>query len=270
MRDVAARDSQVAVRGVRGRVGRANVAGWLFVLAVLGVAEAGVRLFGLSESVATPSATLRALVDGLASGSLSGELGSTLESYLEGLLLAAVVGIPLGIAIGSVRAIDDATSVVIEFLRPIPAVALIPLAILFLGLGTPMLRFVTAYAAVWPILIHTVYGVRGVDRMLYDVAETSGVTGAARIVRVTIPAALPGIATGIRVSASVALVVCVTAEFFFGADGIGSYMQSQQAAFRIPELYAAAALTGLLGVAVDAILRSGERRAVFWVGEEGA
>lgn len=258
------------MRGVRGRAGRANVAGWLFVLAVLGLVEAGVRLFELSDSVAAPSATLAALFDGLASGSLSGELGSTLKSYVEGLALAAVVGIPLGVAIGSSRAIDDATSVVIEFLRPIPAVVLIPLAILFLGLGTPMLRFVTAYAAVWPILIHTVYGVRGVDRMLYDVAETSGVTGAARLVRVTIPAALPTIATGVRVSASIALVVCVTAEFFFGSDGIGAYMQSQQAAYRLPELYAAAALTGLLGVAVDAVIRSGERRALFWVGEERA
>ena len=258
------------MRAVRGLARRANVAGWLFVLAVLGLAEAGVRLFDLSDSVAAPSATLAALFDGLASGSLSGELASTLESYIEGLALAAAVGIPLGVAIGSSRAIEDATSVVIEFLRPIPAVALIPLAILFLGLGTPMLRFVTAYAAVWPILIHTIYGVRGVDRMLYDVAETSGVNGAARIVRVTIPAALPGVAMGLRVSASVALVVCVTAEFFFGSDGIGAYMQSQQAAYRIPELYAAAALTGLLGVAIDAVLRSGERRALFWVGEERA
>ena len=144
------------MRGVRGRVGRANVAGWLFVLAVLALAEAGVRLFELSDSVAAPSAALGALFDGLASGSLSGELAATLESYLEGLALAAVIGIPLGVAIGSFRAIDDATSVVIEFLRPIPAVALIPLAILFLGLGTPMLRFVSAYAAGWPILIHTI------------------------------------------------------------------------------------------------------------------
>jgi len=256
------------VRRVGGRARRANVAGWLFVVAVLVVAEAAVRLFDLSDSVAAPSATLRSLLDGLASGSLSGGLWATVQSYVEGFALAVVVGVPLGVAIGNSRAIDDATSVVIELLRPIPAVALIPLAILVLGLGAPMLRFVTAYAAVWPILIHTIYGVRGVDRMLYDVAATSGVGGTGRIARVTIPAALPGIATGIRVSASIALVVCVTAEYFFGGGGIGAYMQSQAAAYRIPELYAAAALTGLLGVGVDAVLRSGERRVIFWVGEE--
>jgi len=133
-----------------------------------------------------------------------------------------------------------------------------------------MLRFVIAYAAVWPILIHTIYGVRGVDRMLYDVAATSGVRGASRIVRVTVPAALPSIATGIRVSAAIALVVCVTAEFFVGTAGVGAYMLAQQAAYQLPQLYAAAALTGLLGVAIDATLRSGERHALFWVGEERA
>jgi ABC-type nitrate/sulfonate/bicarbonate transport system permease component len=116
--------------------------------------------------------------------------------------------------------------------------------------------------------MHSVYGIRGVDRMLYDVAATSGVTGRARVVRVSIPAALPTIATGIRIGAAIALVVCVTAEFFYGTEGIGAYMQSQQAAYRIPELYAAAALTGLIGIAVDALLRAGERRTLFWVGEE--
>src|SRR5262245_48189062 len=155
-------------------------------------------------------------------------------------------------------------------MRPIPAVALIPLAIVWFGLGTSMLRFVVAYAAVWPILLHTAYGIRGVDRMLYDVAATSGVTGAARIARVSVPAALPEIATGIRVSAALGLVVCVTAEFFFGAHGIGAYMQAQEAAYRIPELYAAVLLTGLVGVAVDAVLTRIQRRALFWVGEERA
>ncbi len=112
---------------------------------------------------------------------------TTLAVYVQGFALALVLGVVLGIAIGISRTIEDGTSVVLEFLRPIPAVALIPLAILWFGLGTPMLRFVVAYAAVWPILVHTVYGIRGVDRMLYDVAETSGVTGVARVARVSVP-----------------------------------------------------------------------------------
>ena len=242
----------------------------LFAAALLVLAEAAVRLFDLSDSVAVPSEAAGVLVDGLWDGTLSGEIVTTLGVYVQGLALAISIGVVLGIAIGVSRTIEDGTSVVVEFLRPIPAVALIPLAIFWFGLGTPMLRFVVAYAAVWPILVHTVYGIRGVDRMLYDVAASSGVTGVARLARVSVPAALPGIATGIRVSAGIALVVCVTAEFYFGTEGIGAYMQAQQAAYRIPELYAAVLLAGLIGLTIDVVLGRTLRRALFWVGEERA
>ena len=84
--------------------------------------------------------------------------------------------------------------------------AFIPVAILLLGLDTSMRRWVVAYAALWPILINTIYGVRGSDQLLHDVARTSGVTRLGRLVRVSVPAALPSIATGLRVSASIALL----------------------------------------------------------------
>src|SRR4051794_7148695 len=155
---------------------RANLPGWLFVVLVTALAEAAVRVFDLQDRVAAPSAALRALVEGLSSGTLSGEIATTLESYVEGLAVATVVGVALGLAIGSSRTLLDALSVVIEFLRPIPAVALIPVAILLFGLGMPMRRFVIAYAALWPILISTLYGALGTDRVLHDVARTSGTT----------------------------------------------------------------------------------------------
>jgi ABC-type nitrate/sulfonate/bicarbonate transport system permease component len=234
-------------------VKRTNVAGWLFVVLVTALAEACVRVFELEDSVAAPSATLRALADGLWSGSLSGEIATTLESYAEGLGLAIAGGVVLGLAIGSWRTLHDALSAVIEFLRPIPAVALIPLAILFFGLGLPMRRFVIAYAALWPILINTLYGALGSDRLLHDVARTSGATK---------------LGTGIRVSAAAALQVGVTAEFLIGTDGIGSYMKRQQLSFHLPQLYAAILLTGVVGYAINVSLRATERRVVFWVGEE--
>jgi ABC-type nitrate/sulfonate/bicarbonate transport system permease component len=247
---------------------RLNLVGWLvFALVAVG-AEMAVRAFDLHDSVAAPSAALRALVDGLRSGTLSAEIGTTLAGFAGGLAIAIVVGVGLGAVIGSSRALLDASSVVIEFLRPIPGVALIPLAILFLGLGTATTRFVVAYAAVWPILINTIYGVRGTDHVLHDVARTSGVTGVGRMFRVALPAALPSIAAGIRVSASIALLVAVTTEFIIGLDGIGAYMQHQQQAFQIPELYAAVVLVGLVGYAINVGLRAAQRRIVFWAGED--
>jgi NitT/TauT family transport system permease protein len=230
--------------------------------------EAGVRAFDYEHSIATPSSTLRALVDELWSGSLSGEIGDTLSAYFQGLAIAIIVGVAAGVLIGSSRTLLDATSVVIEFLRPIPGVALIPLAILFFGLGLPARRFVIAYAAAWPILFNTLYGVRGGERMLHDVARTSGVGRTGRLFRVTLPAALPSIATGIRVSAAIALLVCVTAEFLIGTGGVGTYMERQQIANRLPEMYAAVILVGLIGYLMNVGLRVLQRRTLFWAGEE--
>jgi ABC-type nitrate/sulfonate/bicarbonate transport system permease component len=131
-----------------------------------------------------------------------------------------------------------------------------------------MRRFVITFAAVWPILVNTIYGVRSGDRFLHDVARTAGLSSAGRLVRVTLPAALPSIATGIRVSASLALLVCVTAEWVTGTGGLGSYMYTQQNALRLPEMYAAVILVGALGYLINLALRSAERHLVFWVGEE--
>ena len=140
---------------------RINVAGWLFVVLVALLVEAGVRTFDYGGD-ATPSSTLRALYDELAAGTLAGEIGDTLSAYFQGLAIAIVIGVGAGVLIGSSRTMLDASSVVIEFLRPIPAVALIPLAIVFFGtFGIGAHRFVVAYAAAWPILIATIYGVRG-------------------------------------------------------------------------------------------------------------
>lgn len=247
---------------------RANLLGWLVVALVTGVGELAVRLLDLHDSVATPSSAFGALGTGLRSGALSGDLATTLESYAGGLALAVGAGVVLGIAIGSSRALLEGFSPLIEFMRPIPAVAMIPVAVLFLGLGVSMRRLVIAYAALWPILINTIYGVRGSDRLLHDVARTSGVRSLGRLVRVALPAALPSIATGIRVSASLALLVGVTAEFVVGTEGVGSYMRRQQEAFQLPELYAAVVLVGAVGYAINVGLRAVQRRVVFWVGED--
>jgi NitT/TauT family transport system permease protein len=253
-----------AVRALKGT----NASGWLVVVFVAVLVEVVVRVFDLRDSVAAPSDTLRALVDELSSGTLSGEIGTTLERFVEAFALAIAVGVTLGVVIGSSRTLLDSSSVVLEFLRPIPAVALIPVAYLFFDLGTPMIRFVIAYAAVWPILVNTLYGVRGGDRMFHDVARTSGVGRPGRLVRVTLPAALPSIWTGIRVSAPIALLVGVTAEYLTLTGGIGAYLQQKQNAGELPEMYAAVVLTALLGYTINVVLRATGRRVVFWAGEE--
>lgn len=242
--------------------------GWILVVLLALLAELAIRRFDLHDSVSTPGDTLSALAAGLSSGELSDPIETTLSRWAQGFAIAVVLGVAAGVLVGASRTLDAALSPLIEFLRPIPAVALIPLAMLAFGFGTPMIRFVVAFAAVWPILVNTVYGVRGSDRMLHDVARTSGVDGPGRLLRVTVPSALPSIAAGIRVSAPIALVVCITAEFLARSEGIGSYMQEKQNAYELPEMFAAVVLTAFLGYAINLVLRATERRAVFWVGEE--
>ena len=244
------------------------VLGWVVVFVVVALVEAFVRLFELDDSVPAPTATTRALVAELRTGTLAGEIGATVASYAQGLAIAVVAGVVVGVLIGSFRVLLDASFVLIEFLRPIPAVALIPLAVLFFGFGAPMRRWIVAYAALWPILLNALYGARGVDRVLHDVARTSGVGAVGRLVRVTLPASLPSIATGVRISASIGLLVAVTAESVSATDGVGAYMQRQGNAFQLPELYAGVVLVGFFGYVVNRALRAAERRLVFWVGEE--
>jgi ABC-type nitrate/sulfonate/bicarbonate transport system permease component len=248
-------------------LGRTNAVGWLLIVLLAVLLQVCVRTFELEDSVAAPTDTLRALFDGLRDGSLSGEIGTTLWRWAQGLALATVVGVTLGVLIGSSRTLVVASAGLLELLRPIPAVALIPAALLVFGFGTSMVRFVVAYAAVWPILIATLYGVRGVDRLLLDVARVSGVSRPGRALRVAVPAALPSIATGIRISASIALLVCVTAEWIAAGEGLGAFMHRRADAYELDSMYATVGLVGLIGYAVNAGFSAIERRALFWVGE---
>ena len=189
---------------------------------------------------------------------------STLAAFAAGLLCAAVAGILVGTLMGAIPLVYDALRTIVELLRPIPSVAMIPLAILFLGLGTSMRVAVVAYASFWPLLISTLYGVRAVDPVALDTARTFGVGPVASLYRVTLPAALVSIATGLRVSASIALVVTVTTELVAGNSGLGFYVAQTEQAGQLPSMYAAIVLTGILGYAINAAFSWIERRVVFW------
>ncbi len=171
---------------------RMNVAGWLFVVFVALLVEAGVRAFDYEQSIATPSSTLRALYDELAAGTLSGEIGDTLSAYFQGLALAIVIGVAAGVLIGSSRTMLDASSVVIEFLRPIPAVALIPLAIVFFGTSASP-RTASSSPMRPPGRSSSTPSMASAapTACSHDVARISGVGRTGRLFSVTLPAALP-------------------------------------------------------------------------------
>ena len=244
--------------------GAAFLPGIAFALGIAVLTEIAARLGWLTSYVSPPSMILAALATGLANGEISGEVGMTLIAFAEGLVLATVLAIVIGILMGALPVVYDALKIIVEFLRPVPSVAMIPLAILFLGLGTPMRVAVITYAAFWPLLISTLYGVRAVDPVALDTARSFGVPPFEALYRVTLPAALVSIATGLRVSASIALVVTVTTELVAGNSGLGFYVSQMEQANRLPPMYAAIVLTGILGYIVNALFFTLEKRVVFW------
>jgi ABC-type nitrate/sulfonate/bicarbonate transport system permease component len=253
-----------AERTSRRRIRRVNWGGFGVFLLGVGVVEIVARLGWLTSYVPPPSIIFVALWRGMIDGDISSQIGVTLSVYARGLALAAVLAVTIGILMGTYKPVFDALKIIVEFLRPIPSVAMIPLAILFFGLGATMRITVISYAAFWPLLINTIYGVRAIDPLALDVARNFGITGREALWRVTLPSALASIATGFRVSATIALVVTITTELIAGNSGIGFFISQMEQANRLPSMYAAIFLTGVIGYLLNAMYFALERRFVFW------
>ena len=241
-----------------------NWSGFGFFLICVAIVEVLARLGWLTSYVPPPSQIFVALWQGMLSGDISSQIGVTLWVYVRGLALATVVAIILGILMGTYKVVFDCFKVIVEFLRPVPSVAMIPLAILFFGLGATMRISVITYAAFWPLLINTIYGVRAIDPQALDVARNFGITGYEALWRVTLPSALASIATGFRVSATIALVVTITTELIAGNSGIGFFISQMEQANRLPPMYAAIVLTGILGYLLNVFYFTLEHKVVFW------
>jgi ABC-type nitrate/sulfonate/bicarbonate transport system permease component len=228
---------------------------WELVVAVGIVAE---------TNIPPASAALSELVTQLGDGAFWSAVGSTLEGWAAGLGIAVALGVPLGLLIGSSRWAYRALRVPIEFLRPIPSVALIPLAVLIYGQGLQSKVFLAAFASFWPLLIQTIYGVQDVDPVATDTARSFGLGRAERMWRVTVPSAVPYIATGIRISSAVALILAVTAELVIGAAGLGREINVARSGGNLNVMYALIVATGLLGWLLNLATSAGERRVLHW------
>jgi ABC-type nitrate/sulfonate/bicarbonate transport system permease component len=152
----------------------------------------------------------------------------------------------------------------IEFLRPIPSAALIP--VLFLTLGTNLNSeiFLATFGAFWPLLVQTMYGVHDVDPIAVDTARSFGIPRHARLIKITLPSAVPYIMTGLRISSTVALILAFTAELFMGTPGLGQKLNYASAFGLNEQVYALALATGFLGVAIHYAMVVLERRVLRW------
>jgi ABC-type nitrate/sulfonate/bicarbonate transport system permease component len=191
-------------------------------------------------------------------------LGTTLQGWGLGLLIAILIAVPIGLLIGTNEYLEAGTRPIIEFLRPIPSVALIPLAILIYGVGLKMTLFLVVYAASWPLMIHAIYGMRDVDPILRDTARSYSLDRWARLRHVILPSAAPYVLTGVRISSATALILTITAELVVAAPGIGGRLNLAQTSGAIDELYGLIAMTGIVGFLLNSMIRLVEKRLIPW------
>ena len=191
---------------------------------------------------------------------------ATLHAWAVGLALATLISVPIGILIGTSEVAYKMSAPLIEFMRPIPSVALIPLGILLWGQGFSMKIILVAYATTWPILFNTVYGVHDVDPVAVQTARCFGLKYAAILRRISLPSAAPFIFTGIRISASIGLIVVVGAELLASADsGIGSYILFvSSSGGHMDSVLAGAAIAGIAGAIINGTLGVIDRRVFAW------
>ena len=210
------------------------------------------------------SSTFSALWDQMHTRHFWGAVAQTVRGWALGLAVATALAVPIGIVLGASDFLATAFRVPIEFLRPIPSAALVPL--LFLTLGTKLRSevFLAAFGAFWPLLVQTMYGVRDVDPVAVDTARSFGVPRLARLYRITLPSAVPYIATGIRISSTVSLILAFTAELFMGLPGLGQELNFASANGDTVQIYVIAVAVAFLGLAIHLLSNAFERRALRW------
>jgi NitT/TauT family transport system permease protein len=193
-------------------------------------------------------------------------LGATVYAWTLGLCAAMLISIPAGILLGSSDLSYRMSSPLIEFMRPIPAVAIIPLGIMLWGQGLAMKVILVAYSTIWPILFNTIYGIHDVDPITVQTARCFGLNRMATVRRISFPSAAPFIFTGIRISASIGLIVVVATELLASADsGIGSYILFvSSGGGHMDSVLAGAAIAGIVGLLVNSILALVDRRLFVW------
>ncbi|MGW0837646.1 ABC transporter permease [Streptomyces prunicolor] len=247
------------MKGLNTALGAAGLA------AFLALGEVVPRVGIVKEAYFPPTSRIAsAFWDEMKDGAFWSALGDTLTGWALGLAIAVGAGIVAGVLLSVVPYLREATASTVEFLRPIPSVALIPLAVLLYGTELKSVLLLVVYASFWQILIQVLYGVQDVDPVAEETARSYGLGTWARVRHVLWPSALPYVMTGVRLAAAVALILTITAELVIGAPGLGATIMVAQSSQAVPEMYALIVVTGLLGLLINVGARTVERRALAW------
>lgn len=236
----------------------------LAIAVLLGLWQAVVASGVLPSMVPGVGAVATAVGASLVNPAFWQALGMTLLAALVGWLIATVIGVVLGLLIGSVRFLDRSTSILIDFGRSFPVLALMPVVIMLLGSNSRMEIVVVALSALWPILIQTIYGARRQEAAVADTVAVFRIPPLLRFRRVLLPAALPFIATGVRISSAISVLVAVGVEVISQAPGIGRQITLMQQNASWDLAFAYLLFTGFVGWTLAVLLQRLESRALTW------
>lgn len=262
IRAVQARGSARTVRR-----GTARLLAWRLacIVAALGLGQVLVATGAIpSSAVAEPSAIFGALGGLIPAGSFWSSAGATAASWAIGLAISLAVAIPAGLTLGASDLAYRMSRFTIDFLRTIPPVALIPLALLLYGATQTMALVLIIFGSVWPVLLQSMYGVHQVDPVARDVARAYQFRRRETVLEVVLPSAAPFVATGIRIAATTSLLLAVGAELIGGAPGLGLSISAAEQNGQIPQMYAYIVASAVLGVLINLALLRLERRTLRW------
>lgn len=250
-----------SVRHALAVAGRASVA----IVAFLALWEIAPRV-GWVDAVFLPpfSTVARTFGQLVADGTLVTHTTTSLARAGAGFVIALVIAVPLGLVIGSSARVSSYLTPFFEIFRNTAALALLPVFILLLGIGETSKVAIVVYACFFPLLLSSILGVRTVDPLLVKSARSLGIGRVALFAKVVLPSAVPTVFTGIRMAATSSVLVLLAAEMVGAKAGLGYFITYTQFNFQIPEMYAGIVAIALVGLAVNAVLVSVERRLSRW------
>ena len=197
-------------------------------------------------------------------GRIVGDVVPSLVRLTIGYLLALVIGVAVGVPVGSSPRLRAVLEPVLEFFRAIPPPVLVPIIILFAGIEGGMKVLVIVSGCVWPVLLNTIEGVRGLDEVLRDTASCYRLGLRSRVLHLVLRGASPQIAAGARQALSIGIILMVISEMFAASNGIGFTIIQFQRSFAIPQMYSGIILLGLLGIGIALVFRAVESRTMSW------
>ena len=225
-----------------------------------------ISISGYVNQTFLPSFTtvIKEMVRLIGTGELLAHIQISLFRSLTGFFLGLVVAIPLGLLIGWFKKFEKFIDPLIQTFRNLSVLSILPVFVLFFGIGEVSKIAVVFWAVLWAVIINTISGVKNVDPLLIKGARSMGISSKDLFIKVIFPAALPSIFTGIRLSATTSILVLIGAEMVGASKGLGYALYFYQANFKTPAMYSVILVMAVIGVSINSILTVVEKRAFRW------